>query len=504
MSRLRNNVIANYANQIYTSIIGITLLPLYISHMGSESYGLIAFFTMLQAWLSLLDAGLSATIIRETARYRSGNLSEDMYIKLYRALKSIFWLVGLVSGFILFISSEIISSKWLNAVILPENDILFSLKIMAASVAIRWISGLYRGVVTGAERLVLLSCVNSFIATLRFVIVFFTMSIFGFEVKVFFIHQLIVVLLELLVLMWFSHLIRIEMKPIMPIHGTLSLSFHDIIKFSLTIAVTSSIWLLVTQIDKLILSGILSLSDYGGFVLVALVANTVMVISTPISSAIMPRMTKLCASGELDSMFKIYRNSTQVVSVICGTASIVLAFLAKPFLYTWTGDLSLAEEFHQVLALYALGNSFLLVSAFPYYLQYSIGNLKLHLIGNLGMFFLLVPAIVVASKEYGALGAAWVWFSINLVYFFLWVTYVHEKIKKGLHKIWIKEDIMPIYCSVVLSMFIFSFINFDNLSRIESLIAIAFQSIIAIFTAVLSSSFCRGWISNRIVFEHGK
>ncbi|WBE25080.1 oligosaccharide flippase family protein [Denitrificimonas caeni] len=72
MSLLRHNVIASYVSQIYVAGIGILILPLYIKYMGAEAYGLVGFFTMLQACFALLDLGLTPTIARETARYHGG------------------------------------------------------------------------------------------------------------------------------------------------------------------------------------------------------------------------------------------------------------------------------------------------------------------------------------------------------------------------------------------------------------------------------------------------
>ncbi|WP_276573964.1 oligosaccharide flippase family protein [Vibrio cincinnatiensis] len=72
MSKLRKNIIANYASQLYSAGIGILILPLYIKYMGEEAYGLVVFFTMLQPWFALLDLGLTPTIARETARYHGG------------------------------------------------------------------------------------------------------------------------------------------------------------------------------------------------------------------------------------------------------------------------------------------------------------------------------------------------------------------------------------------------------------------------------------------------
>lgn len=72
---LQKNIAANYVSQIYVTLIGIVMLPVYIKYMGAEAYGLVGFFSMLQAWFSLLDLGLTPTIGRETARFKAGAVS---------------------------------------------------------------------------------------------------------------------------------------------------------------------------------------------------------------------------------------------------------------------------------------------------------------------------------------------------------------------------------------------------------------------------------------------
>ena len=70
---LKKNLVANYISQIYVSVIGIVMVPLYLKHMGAEAYGLVGFFAMLQAWFNLLDMGLSPTMARETASTRDSS-----------------------------------------------------------------------------------------------------------------------------------------------------------------------------------------------------------------------------------------------------------------------------------------------------------------------------------------------------------------------------------------------------------------------------------------------
>ncbi|MDA1381027.1 oligosaccharide flippase family protein [Plesiomonas shigelloides subsp. oncorhynchi] len=167
---------------------------------------------------------------------------------------------------------------------------------------------------------------NAIIATLRFPAVFITMWLYGFTPTVFFWHQLAVAIIEVLGL----YLISNKLKPAVAKTELIGWSIQPVkpvLKFALTIAFTSSVWVLVTQTDKLILSGILPLAEYGFFTLAVLVASGIMILSAPVSTVIMPRMTRLHAEGKHDEMIQLYRNATQLVSVVAGSASLTLAFL---------------------------------------------------------------------------------------------------------------------------------------------------------------------------------
>lgn len=63
LSVIRNTSL-NYLGQAYALLIGILILPFYLRHLGAEAYGLIGFFAVLQAWLQLLDAGMSPALVQ--------------------------------------------------------------------------------------------------------------------------------------------------------------------------------------------------------------------------------------------------------------------------------------------------------------------------------------------------------------------------------------------------------------------------------------------------------
>lgn len=482
---LRNNIIASYTSQIYLIFISIAILPIYIKYMGPEAYGLVGFFAMLQGLFNLLDFGLTPTISRQTAQYNAGVETALNFRRLFRALSLIFTVIAILGGSALYLSDNYIATHWLKLDNLNIDDVLFCLEVMAICVALRWMTGLYRGVISGFEHIVWLSVVNSIIATLRFPGVLLYMYYFGFTIKSFFVFQLIIALIEFLVLsiksFWLlpkistQEFIGWSIKPVKPLLG-----------FALTIAVTSSIWVLVTQLDKLVLSGILPLSDYGYFTLAVLVAGGVLQLSAPISGPIMPRLARLHGEAKYKQMVQTYLDATQFIAVIVVTSGIVLAGLAKPVLYAWTGDIDLTIKTAPVLILYALGNALLSLVAFPYYLQYAKGNLKYHFIGNLVLIIVLIPSVIWAAKEYGAVGAGWIWLITQAIYLIFWVSYVHSKIEPNINLVWFKS-FLPSLISV--SLFVLLISNWVDYSgdRRMILLKIIVVSMLSVVIAILSS-----------------
>lgn len=443
MSSIKRSILSNYSSQIYVTLISIIMMPLYLKYMGAEAYGLIGFFAVIQAWFYLLDIGLTPTMSRESARFRGGGIDALSYLRLLRLMEGIFLVIALSGGLLMFGASSYIANDWLQASKLPVIEVQMAVQFMAIIFVMRWMSGLYRSVISGLEKLVWLGAYNAVISTLHFVVVLPLIIFVGATPSIFFGFLCAVAVIELMGLRFYVH----RLLPVIPQGHPMSWDLtplKPLLKFSLTIAFTSSVWILVTQIDKLILSKMLPLAEYGSFTLAVLVGNGVNMISGPISMVIMPRMAKLEAQGDHTSLIELYRKATQFVAVFAGATAITIAFCAEPLLWTFTGDRLLAHQASPVLTLYALGNGILTVSAFPYYLQYAKGDLRLHFIGNALFIILLLPSIIWATSQYGGIGAGYVWFAMNLLIFVVWLPWVHRKFETGLNLKWYVKDVLSI------------------------------------------------------------
>lgn len=437
---LRNNIVANYFSQAYVAVVGILTVPFYVRHMGTEAFGLIGFYTMLQAWFQLLDAGLSTTLAREASRYSGGACDAPTLVRLNRVLERVFLAIGLVGTLFFFFFAETITHRWLQVGDLPPREVANSVQLMGLIIAFRWVSCLYRGVVTGFEQQVWLGSFNVGVATARFLLCLPVVILVDASPTTYFSYQVVVSLLETIGLYWkASRLLPQGAPAASPVAGTLRAP----LKFASGVAFTSIVWVLVTQVDKLLLSKLLPLSTYGEFSLAVLLASGINLLAAPIGAALLPRLTNTAAADETGTR-TLYARYTQVTCLAMFPAAFTLYSCASPVLFAWTGDEALARSASTVLSLYSLGNAVMGVASFAYYIQYAKGNIRLHLIGNAMLAVIYLPTVLWVAREHGATGAAAAWLVMNTIYLVAWVPLVHRLLVPGLHLSWMSRDVLPV------------------------------------------------------------
>jgi len=438
---LARSVVATAASRAYLALLSLLVLPLYLQTLGAEAYGLVALFFALQVWFQLLDLGLTTTMARESARYRAGVVAPQGLRQLLLALERLFLAVVVVAGAVLYLASGSVVRHWLQLQTLAPVDAQRALEWMALVVGLRLLAELHRSVVAGFEQLSWLAGFNAAIGSLRLLGVLPFLNVAGATPSAFFAFQVAVGLLELAVLAARSRrLVPAAARPLRlwdlsPLRGVLG--------FSLAMSAAALVWVLASQFDKLVLSGLLTLADYGAYGLATAAAMAVLMATGALADVAIPRLTALQAAGQAGPLRDLYRHLTQWTAVVGGAAAAWMAFHAQPLLAVWTGDTALAQRMAPVLVLYALGNAALALAALPYYLQLAQGRLGLHLAGTGCMAVLLVPGVVWAATAHGAVGAAAVWFGINTLYLLLWTAVAHARFAPGLHGRWVGRDLLP-------------------------------------------------------------
>src|SRR5690554_338922 len=479
MASVKKNVIFNYGGQLYSTLIGILVLPLFLEHVGAEAYGLIGFYTLVQAWMSLVDLGMTPTIGREVARLKTQPGEASRLVTIVNSLEVVFVIVAGVVAFSMVIGREWLSANWLTVEKLDMDLVETAVAIIGITVAVRWASSLNRSGINAFEHQVWLNIFEVVINTLRFPVALLLVIWLDGEVLAYFYFQLAVVDIEFVIL-------RGKLRRLLPVVQALRFSWPElkrIAPFAISIGYTTAIWVLLTQLDKLVLSKTLTLSEYGYFTLVATVSSGVMMLSGPVSKAILPRMTALLAEGKKDEMIQLYRKSTRLIVILVMPIAITIACLPYSVLFVWTGNEEAARWGEQILPLFILGAAILAIVAFQYYLQYVYGNLKYHVRYNTFSVLANVPLIIFLAIEYGPIGVAWLWFGFRFLSLVVWVPFIHSRFAPGLNRVWFLEDVFrplaAISVAIVASLYTKSY--FYDLGRLELFVFLVLTCVFATF-----------------------
>lgn len=495
---LKRNASANFIGLAYTTIIGIVILPLYLQYLGAEAFGLVGFFTVLQAWMQLLDMGMSPMLSRQSAKARGQSIDFLELKKLLRSLEIIVLIIAIIVVLSIVSASAWIANHWLNVTSLASTEVSTCIVLMGMMIGLRFFASLYRSGIQGMENQVWLNVANIILVTLKFAGALLLLQFVTQDVVYFFVYQFFVGIIELMVLaaMFYRFIPSTDKVGIGFFWGTVK----PMLPFAGGIAYTAGIWVLLTQLDKLILSNVLPLSEYGYFALLAVVATGITQFSSPISQAILPRMTYLLSQGKEQEMLILYRNSTQLVSVIILPLAGMIALFSTELLFAWTGDRKAAEWAGPILLWFAIGNGILTISAFQYYLQFAHGKLRMHVIYNSISASIQIPVIIYVAFEYGALGVALTWFALRLITFIIWTPIVHNKFAPGIHWPWLLKDIAPILFSTVALLLLVDNIGigFGGMGRGEVFVVLFGIGLMILIANMLISSAGRGVILTAI------
>lgn len=450
MTIVKRNIIANYLGQGWTGFMALAFLPLYIEYLGMEAYGLIGLFAVMQALLMLLDIGMTPTLNREMARFSAGAHSAQSIRDLLRSLEVICYSLAALSVVVVWAASGYLAKDWIKAEQIPIEVVGQVLSIMALVVALRVCEGIYRGSLYGLERQVWYNGAYSLLTTLRYGGAVVILEWVSTSIEVFFIWQAVVSLLTVAVLAFSVHRI-LPRAPSRPRFSRTSLT--EIWKFAGGMMAITFLTMLLLQVDKVLLSRLLPLKEFGYYTLAATAAGVLYMIVVPVTQAVYPRMVKYSNNEELTKLIVLYHQTTQLIIVLIAPAVVVLGFFAGGVVYMWSGNADLAKNTAPLLSILTLGSFLNSLSYIPYNLQLAHGWISFLIKTNTAMVFVLISVIFWVVPRYGSIGAAWTWAALNGGYLLVTTQFMHRRIiPKEKWSWYIIDVLLPVIGTVAVTL----------------------------------------------------
>ncbi len=475
--------------------MGLAFIPLYIKYLGIEAYGLIGLFALLQAWLSLLDMGMTPTLGREMARFTGGSHTAQSIRDLLRSIEVI------ALGFSVLIAGGIalganwIATSWLQAQELPSEVVAKAFVVMGLVTAIRFMESIYRSSIVGLQRQVLFNVVNSAMATLRGLGALGVLVWVSASIEAFFIWQGLVSTVTLMILAGTTY----ASLPCAERAGRFSLdALRGVWSFAGGMIGITFLSLLLTQVDKIFLSKLLSLTEYGYYTLASVVAGALYMVIAPITQAFYPRLCELHARNDQGALIDTYHKGAQLVSVSAGSVAIVVILFAETFLRLWTQDTDLAQHTATVLSLLMLGNLLNGLMWIPYHTQLAQGWTSLAVRINIVALAVIFPSILWATPRFGAEGAAWAWVSLNAGYVLIGIHFMYRRILVNEKWRWYVKDVfMPLFVGSAAASAL-AVLWKAKRSNFNDMTLLTLAAVITLAATLLSAPILRQWLQQEV------
>jgi O-antigen/teichoic acid export membrane protein len=436
---VKRNIVANYLGQGWTAVVGLAFVPVFISYLGIEAYGVIGLFALMQGWLSLLDMGMTPTLNREMARYTAGVHSAQSIRNLLRTLEIIAASIAVIIALAVWAASHYLATDWLKVQTLPIPVIAQALSVMGVVVALRFVEGIYRGSLFGLQAQIWYNVAAAILATLRYAGAIAVLAWVSPTLTAFFFWQAFVSFLSVAVLGRRVHLAlpHSQQSPTFSAQALIG-----VWRFAAGMIGITLLSILLTQVDKLLLSRMLTLEFFGYYTLAAAAAAVITMIVNPITQAIYPRMVELTAIEAEPRLVSVYHQGAQLVTVLTAPAAMLLAFFAGGIVFMWSGNADLSRHAAPILTALALGAFLNGLMWMPYQCQLAHGWTSLMLKANVVAVALLIPAIIWVVPRYGAVGAARIWVALNLGYVVIIIQLMHRRLIAREKWRWYSADVL--------------------------------------------------------------
>jgi O-antigen/teichoic acid export membrane protein len=475
---LGKNILANLLSNLWLTVLMLVLTPLYIFFLGVESYGLIGFYLSWVAILGILDVSISVTAVNEIAWRSSRPEMKKTIPILLKSLEVVYWFIILVLGLGILIGSWFFGAGWFEAESLSPNEIRDVLMLMSISLVVQVPSGLYIGGLMGLQRQVECSAIIAIFGTLRGLGSLLVLSFISSDLYTFFVWQIVITFLQTGVLRWLLWRRIDTSEQLAQFSAKMLLTVKEYVGAMILIGILGMI---LSQADKLVLSRMASLEDFGFYMLAWAVVSGFSRIATPLINAFHPQFTELVATGDEAGLANKLSFASQLMSVLIIPPTAFVVLFAKPILLIWIGNEFNAEGTAPILKIMVLGAMFS-SCAFPSLsILYSRKQLKPVVVLNLICLIGFIPLLISSAYYFDMIGAAYVW-SIYGFFFYIGCQIIGLR---GLPNTTIVSSILKNFIIPLLAAFSVAGISAYCLSEIKGNF---------IFILLFLSSLFIGWI----------
>ena len=349
MERISLNTFFSYLGQLWYKILNLVLLPIIVSGLGKDSYGLYAFISVLIGYYALLDLGISSAVVKYVSEHHAHGQYEEMNRLVSTSLQAHFGLGMLGCLVIIFLAKFMV-----RTVDMPPDlsqTALTVLYLSAFQFLVNITASVFSGVLNGLQQIDLLNKISILSNTLT-------------VVSTAILAKLGCGLVAIVLLNFLWNLVAIILTACYTKRALPSLKIQlrcfdlpylrRILSFGLWTFVIQAGTLIHLTTDRMLIGLFRPIESVTYYVVSVKLAEMIRSAPMPVVGVLFPAVSDLKAKGREPAIREIFLRGTKYVVSLSLPIALILFVFARPILARWMGT-KFGETSSSVLMLFACG-----------------------------------------------------------------------------------------------------------------------------------------------------
>ncbi len=327
-----SGIVWSVAVNIISAIYGFIATPLLISHFGRSDYGLIALATSVNAYMAIMDMGLSSTNVRFFANWiAKGDIGKIN--KLMQTCTAFYGCIGVINALILIVVS-IFSDQIFN--VTSDQDVVLKqmLWILSGTAVINWFTSCYGQLISATENVAWVQKRGLFTKFLMIIVVVVTL-LCKMTILQYFVGT---ILAGLVVLPATILKVKLEVPYIsFGAHFDKS-TFKEILPYSLNIFSFGIFQFAYNRLRILIVGmqgSIAAVTDFG---VMSALAGLVSMVGGVFIQALLPASSRIVAKGDQNAFDRVAYKGTHFITIILCFCAFGLVTINRDLIMVYLGQ----------------------------------------------------------------------------------------------------------------------------------------------------------------------
>lgn len=326
-----SGVLWSVLTNVFAALSGFIITPLLINYFGRSEYGIIALAGSINAYMGLMDLGLSSTNVRFFSNWLSKGDTARVR-KLMQTCTAFYGVVGIINALILIVA-YFYTDQIFNVTPYQDGILKNMVIVLAVTAFINWYTSCFGQLISATENVAWVQKLSILTRILTIIAVVITL-VFKLSIFQYFVAS---ILAGLLVLPMTIQKVRKEVPCISFLAKFDLTTFKEILPYSLAVF-SFGIFQSVFHNSRTLILGMQGtveyVTDYG---VMAALAGLVSTVSGVFVGALLPSSSRVVAQGDQDAYYRVAYQGTKLISIALCFCAFGLMTIDKDLIMVYVG-----------------------------------------------------------------------------------------------------------------------------------------------------------------------